>query len=192
MPERAPSGTVGKRLRAGRRLGRPHPPRLAQADLQTRHHRHRVPGREAQPQDRRQGLGRVDVQPRHVHAARAPPAEGPRQHERLLQGTELRHVQDRGQVRRLGRGVEEADGLLHRQRHEHQGEDAPARPRRSTSYIEEERQGLAARIRRRLLPVRRRARATRPAAGCTGRTAPTSRYERPARPVLHRAGGRHR
>ena len=34
---------------------------------------------------------------------------GLRQHERLLQGAELRHVQGRGEVRRLGRGVEEAD-----------------------------------------------------------------------------------
>ena len=53
-------------------------------------------------------------------------AEGLRQHERLLQGAELRDVQDRRQVRRLGRGVEEADGVLH-------PAAAPARRRRRRS-----------------------------------------------------------
>ena len=52
-----------------------------------------------------------------------------RQHGRLLQRDLLRQVQGRGQVRRLGRGVEEADGVLDRQRDEQ-------RARRSTFLTE--------------------------------------------------------
>ena len=62
---------------------------------------------------------------RHLHRQERDRPEGLRQHERLLPGTEPRHVQDRWQVHRLGRSVEEADGIHQRQRHQQRRKSVP-------------------------------------------------------------------